>query len=118
MANFVASTTTLTTTDAWEEGDRNGKTKRVRKRLTLVLSSQGGLTNLIPVSELGFQAGNVHLAQTVLFTDGSSNKRWIGLFTDGTYLYTADPSVATDADRGKAADVTGTLVCEVAGPIS
>lgn len=98
-----------------EEASKNGQSIYVIKRLSLSLSSQGGLSNTIGAVALGFRAGGLVGAHTLLFTDGSSNKRWIGLFTDGTNLYTADPQVSTDADRGKAADVTGTLVCEVWG---
>lgn len=100
---------------AWEEGDRQGKFLGVTKRLSLVLSSQGGGTNTISATSLGFRSTGLISARCILFTDGSSVKRWIALFTDGTYLYTADPTVATDANRGAAADVTGTLVCEVTG---
>lgn len=99
----------------WEVGDRNGKHIRVCKRLSLSLSSQGGASNNIPASALGFRSSGIKAARCILFTDGSSVKRHIALFTDGDYLYTADPAVSTDADRGKAADVTGTLVCEVEG---
>jgi hypothetical protein len=87
----------------------------MRKRISISLSSQGGGTNVISATSLGFRSASLIGARCLLFTDGSSVKRWIALFTDGTNLYTADPSVATDADRGKAADVTGTLVAEVDG---
>lgn len=100
---------------SWERGDRSGKFVSKVKRLSLTLVAQGGLTNTIGAVALGFRSGGLIQARCILFTDGSANKRYIGLFTDGTNLYTADPSVATDADRGKAADVTGTLVCEVEG---
>lgn len=106
---------TPTVISSWEVGDRNGKLQRVFKRLTLTLASQGGLTNVVAATSLGFTAGNLLSARCIMFTDGSANKRYVGLFTDGTNLYVADPSVATDADRGEAADVTGDLVCEVEG---
>jgi hypothetical protein len=100
---------------SWEITDRSGKVICVRKRLSLTLTAQGGLTNTIGYAALGFRAGGIISAQCLLFTDGSANKRFVGLFTDGNNLYVADPSVSTDADRGKAADVTGTLVCYVDG---
>ncbi len=112
MAAYSGTPTVLS---AWVEKDQAGRALRLRKRLSLSLSSQGGLSNTIGAVALGFQAGSLQLAQTVLFTDGSSVKRCVGCFTDGDNLYTADPQVSTDADRGKAADVTGTLIVEVAG---
>lgn len=98
-----------------EEGSKNGQSIYVVKRLSITLSAQGGGTNTISATSLGFRAAGLIGANCLLFTDGSLNKRTISLFTDGTYLYTADPQVATDANRGLAADVTGTLVCEVWG---
>lgn len=117
MAVFSASSTTLARVGpgSWEEGDRQGKFIRVRKRLSLTLTAQGGLSNTIGAVALGFRSGGLISAQCILFTDGSSVKRFVALFTDGTNLYVADPQVSTDADRGKAADVTGVLVCEVTG---
>lgn len=101
----------------WEIGDRQGKHIRVCKRLTLSLTAQGGLSNTIGYAALGFRSGGIKAARTILFTDGSSVLRNVGLFTDGNNVYTADPAVSTDADRGKAADVTGTLICEIEGLI-
>jgi hypothetical protein len=100
---------------AYEKGERSGKLVSKVKRMSLSLTAQGGLTNTIGAVALGFRSGGIISAKCILFTDGSANKRFIGLFTDGTNLYTADPLVSTDADRGKAADVTGTLICEVEG---
>ena len=114
MAAYTG-TPTLVGPGSWERGDRGGKRISKVRRLSLTLTAQGGLTNTISAVSLGFRSGGLIQARCILFTDGSANKRHVDLFTDGTYLYTADPSVATDADRGKAADVTGTLVCEVEG---
>lgn len=108
MANYTGTPTIAVPT--YESGDRNGKFVYVVKGLSIVLSAQGGGTNLIPATALGFKAGYLYGAICNLFTDGSTNKRTITLFTDGTNLYTADPQVVTDANRGLAADVTGTLV--------
>lgn len=104
---------TPTVVATWEEGDRFGKRIRVVKRLSLSLSSQGGATNNIPASALGFSS--LSQARCVLFTDGGSQKRVVWCFTDGDYLYIGDPTQATDADRGEPADVSGTLVVEVGG---
>lgn len=106
---------TPTVNGIWETGDRFGKRIRVHKRLTITLSSQGGGTNTIGYAALGFASGGIQYVHCVLFVDGSSNNRQIALFTDGNNVYTADPSVATDANRGLAADVTGTLTFEIAG---
>lgn len=114
MAAF-SGTVTPVGPGAWEVGDRTGKFNRVTKRISIALSSQGGASNVISATSLGFRSGGLIAARCLLFTDGSAVKRHIALFTDGTNLYTADPQVATDADRGKAADVTGTLVAEVDG---
>lgn len=99
----------------WEEGDRFGKRQCVVKRLSLSLSSQGGTSNNIPATQLGFRAGELEKAVCILFTDGSSNKRVVWCFTDGTYLYIGDPTQAIDANRGLPGDVTGTLIVEVSG---
>ena len=100
---------------AFEQASKNGQSICVVKRLTLTLSTQGGLTNTIGAAALGFRAGGLISAECILFVDGGSAKRWIGLFTDGTNIYTADPTVAVDANRGAAADVSGTLTCDVRG---
>lgn len=110
-----AYTGTPTVVNSWEEGDRNGKFIRVVKQLSLALSSQGGTTNTVGYAALGFADGGIDSVRTVLFTDGSSVLRAVATMTDGDNVYTADPQVSTDADRGKAADVTGTLVIEVSG---
>jgi hypothetical protein len=114
MAAF-SGTVSLLQNGAWERGTRQGRLVAVCKRISITLAAQGGSTNLISAVSLGFRTGGLLKAQCVLFTDGSSVKRWVGLFTDGTNLYVADPQVVTDADRGKAADVTGTLIAEVEG---
>lgn len=112
MAAYSGTPTVL---QFWYEGDRFGKYVRIRKRLSLSLSAQGGGTNTIGFAALGFTSGNILFVTCVMFTDGSANKRYIDLFTDGTNVYTADPQVVTDASRGLAADVTGTLILEIAG---
>jgi hypothetical protein len=99
----------------WEVSDRQGKLICIRKRLSLTLSAQGGATNTISATSLGFRSTGLISAKCILFTDGSAQKRHVNLFTDGTYLYVADPTNPTDATRGIPGDVTGTLVCEVDG---
>ncbi len=112
MAAYSGTPTVLST---WYEGDRFGKFIRIKKRLTITLSSQGGGTNTIGAVALGFIAGQIQDVNCVLFVDGGAVNRWVGLFTDGTNVLVADPTVATDANRGAASDVTGTLTFEIAG---
>lgn len=112
---MAAYSGTPTVDSVWELGDRNGKLVRTVKRLTLSLSSQGGATNNIPATALGFTTSGLKRVQCILFTDGSSQKRVVWCFTDGTYLYIGDPTNATDATRGIPGDVTGTLFVEVEG---
>lgn len=99
----------------YEYGDKNGKTLGIRGNFTLTLASQGGASNKIPVTTLGFKAGYMYGAVCCLFTDGGSQKRAVWCFTDGTNLYIGDPTNATDATRGIPGDVTGTLVVECWG---
>lgn len=113
MAVLAASA--VTQLAAWEEGTRSGQFVRVCKRLSVVLSSQGGATNTCGAVALGFRAGSLQLATCSLFTDGSAQKRAVWCFTDGDNLYIGDPTNATDATRGIPGDVTGTLVVEIAG---
>ena len=110
MAAYSGTPTVLS---AWEQGDRHGKRIRVIRRLSLVLDTQGGLTNNIPAATLGLIS--IQRADPVLFTDAASKKRAVWCFTDGSYLYIGNPIEATDADRGEPIDVTGTLVVEVSG---
>jgi hypothetical protein len=111
-----AYTGTPTILRAWEEGDRNGKFLRIKRRISITLATQGGATNTISATSLGLKSDGLEGAQFVLFTDDSgSQKRALHLFTDGTYLYVGDPQTSTDADRGEPTDVSGVLVCEIYG---
>lgn len=115
MANYSGPPTILR---SWEEGDRNNKIIRSVRRVSITLSSQGGATNLIPATALGFVSGYLEKANLVLFTDTTPQKRALSLFTDGTNLYTGDPTTATDASRELPTDVSGTLICELYGKTS
>lgn len=110
---MAAYSDTPTVSAVWEEGDRFGKRRRIVKRMSLTLSSQGGETNNIPASALGFTT--IEKAVCISFTDGSSQIRAVDCITDGDYLYVCSPTQSTDADRGEPSDVTGTLVVEVSG---
>lgn len=110
---MAAYSGTPTVVRFWYVGDRNGKQVEISKDLTITLSSQGGLTNTVGDTALGF--ASINTVQTIQFVDGSSVIRAVALTTDGTNVYTCDPQVSTDADRGKAADVTGTLTFRITG---
>lgn len=112
---MAAYSGTPTIARTWTETDRGGKYIRHRRRLSLSLSSQGGATNNIPATALGFRAGKLELVSLVSFVDGSAQKRAVFVWTDGTYLYVGDPQTSTDAARGEPTDVTGTLVVECCG---
>lgn len=104
---------TPTVNRSWEVGDRFGARREVSKDLTLTISSQGGTSNTIGDTALGFSViYSVHLLN---FTDGSSQNRGILVWTDGTNVLLGDPQVSTDADRCEPIDLTGTLDIRVTG---
>lgn len=80
----------------------NAKTKL----LTLVLSSQGGATNTVDASTLGF-------TKILGSTMAQKSDDALALHTcpsyDGSKLFFYNPAQATDADRDDPADVTGTF---------
>jgi hypothetical protein len=112
---MAAFSGTVTNNLTYEEGDRFGKRIRIRRNLTIVLATQGGATNTIGGVALGIASGQIQSVYCVQFTDGGTQKRAVWLFTDGTNVYVGDPTQATDANRAIPADVTGTLVLEIAG---
>lgn len=97
----------------FERGDRFGKFVEFVKDLSITLSSQGSTASPIPASALGFSS--IYSVQFVNFVNGSSDSVALIVFTDGTNVYTADPTTSTDADRGDPTDVTGTLTIRVSG---
>lgn len=82
------------------------------KQLTLVLSSQGGASNTIDASTLGF---------TKLLSSTMAQKSDDALAYptcpsyDGSKLFFYNPAQATDANRDDPADVTGTFLVMVTG---
>ena len=80
----------------------NAKTKL----LTLVLSSQGGATNTVDASTLGF-------TKILGSTMAQKSDDALALHTcpsyDGSKLFFYNPAQATDANRDDPADVTGTF---------
>lgn len=86
-----------------------GHPKRKRLDVTLVLSSQGGLTNSIAASLFGL----TKIERAFGFRTTSSVRQDFGpnltSSLDGTLLVAYDTTDATDASRNNPADVTGTF---------
>jgi hypothetical protein len=91
----------------WEVGDRAGKQIEVVVDATLTMSSNGATAADIASSL--FAMSSLYSVECVSFVDGSSVRRWMPVFTDGTDIFTGTITTATDADRGKAENVTGSL---------
>lgn len=91
------------------------ESKRKVVNVTLVLSSQGGLTNNIPASLLGLRA----VTRAYSGRDSSSKLYPAGPSYDGTttgtYLVFYDLTNATDANRNAPADITATVRISVEG---
>lgn len=105
---------TPTVDRSWEVGDRFGARREVSKDLSLTLSSQGGATNTIGDTALGFS--EIYSVQFLGFVDDSgSQKRALFTWTDGTNVYVGDPQDSTDNTRGEPADVSGALKIRVTG---
>lgn len=98
----------------WEVGDRYGKRVEVVKDLTLTISSQGGASNTIGDTALGFS--EIYKVDLIDFVDDSgSQRRGLTVQTDGTNVLLGDPQVTTDADRCEPVDCSGTLKIRVHG---
>lgn len=109
MADLASSAVTIL--KSWTEGGTNGRQYSCR-RVKLVLTGQGTTTNAIPASVL--------LLTTILECSNfiTSDDGFIYLASpsvDGSELYLADMSVATDAVRDVPVDVTATLYGVVKG---
>jgi hypothetical protein len=76
------------------------------KQLTLVLSSQGGATNTVDASTVGF---GVILGSTMAQKSDDALALPTCPSYDGSKLFFYDPAQATDANRDDPADVTGTF---------
>lgn len=76
------------------------------KQLTLVLSSQGGATNTVDATTLGF-------TKLLGSTMAQKSDDALALHTcpsyDGSKLFFYNPAQATDANRDDPADVSGTF---------
>lgn len=110
MAAFTASASTLTVEKGWAVVAAPNRVRH--KLLTLVLSTQGGATNYVAASELGF---------TRLLGSGMAQKSddAIAYLTcpsyDGTKLFFYNVENATDATRGDPVDISATVRVTVWG---
>lgn len=109
MAAFTANGN-LTVENGWQEVATPYQIKH--KRLTLVLSSQGGATNFISATELGF--GKI-LGSTLAQKSDDALALPTCPSYDGSKLFFYNPAQATDANRDDPADVTGTFRVHVWG---
>jgi hypothetical protein len=102
MAALTAANVTVTTGYMQVSTPYQLKTKQ----LTLVLSSQGGATNTVDASTLGF-------TDILGSTMAQKSDDALALPTcpsyDGSKLFFYNPANATDASRDDPADVTGTF---------
>lgn len=76
------------------------------KQLTLVLSSQGGATNTVDASTLGFT--KILGCSSAQISDDATFRPVVPSY-DGSKLFFYSIAVTTDADRPKPIDVTGTF---------
>jgi hypothetical protein len=85
----------VTFNDAWNEGGNNNRKFRAQD-VTIVLSSQGGLTNNVPASIFGLSK----ITSARSFRDSSSVAVHAGPSYDGAYLvfYTIETN-GTPADK-------------------
>ena len=104
---------TPTLVRGWEVGDRTGKRVEVVRDLVLTISSQGGASNTIGKTALGF--ASINTVTLIDFTDGGSQNRGIVVWTDATNVYVGDPQVGTDNARCEPLDSSGTLTIRVTG---
>ncbi len=102
MAALTASNVTVTR--GWQVVATPMQVKY--KQLTLVLSSQGGATNTVDASTLGF---GVILGSTMAQKSDDALALHTCPSYDGSKLFFYNPAQATDASRDDPADVSGTF---------
>lgn len=105
MASLASSAVTIL--DEWYEGGMNGRRNVVRK-LSLVLTGQGGSTNKITASALGFQ---ILLRTTNAIASDNDPIYLAAVSADGSYLTLAADAAASCSPG----DVTDTVVVIVEG---
>lgn len=105
MPDLAASA--ITTLDRWTEGGLTGK-RHVVKRVTLNLTGQGGTTNRILASTLGFK----RILEVSVGVDAGNTDMFLACpSVDGSMLLFNDPSVASNVP----ADITDTVTLNVKG---
>lgn len=101
MANLASSAVTLV--DSWYLAGMNGKKFRA-KRLTIVLTGQGGTTNKILATALGFTT--IHGCSNAVLSDDSqviaANPSY-----DGSYILLKSSAITNAAANAASGDYTG-----------
>lgn len=105
MANLASSAVTVVS--SWTEGDVNGK-RHIAKLVRLVLTGQGGATNLIGASALGFT--KIEQCSNAVKSDNSVIYPAVPLYGGTAVGLIPDASAAVAPD-----DVTGTVELTVKG---
>lgn len=105
MANLAASAVTVVS--SWTEGNVNGK-RHIAKLVRLVLTGQGGATNLIGAAALGFT--KIEQCSSAILSDNSVIYPAAPLYDGSAVGLILDCSAATAP-----ADVTGTVQLTVKG---
>lgn len=109
MAALASSAVTVTA--AWQHPAPGGPPV-THKLLTIVLDSQGGATNTIGASALGF----VKLLHSSMLQKSDDSAAVPAMPSyDGSTLFLYNPAQATDADRTDPADFTGTFRGVISG---
>ena len=112
MAAITSSNVTLVR--SWERADLAGWAREKVSDLAITLSAQGGTAGDIPASALGF--AKIYCA--VCLSANISSTMVGGLVCvapDGSEIFPVDLTQATDANRAKRANITGTLYVRVTG---
>lgn len=84
----------------------------VTKQLTLVLTGQGGTTDTIDASTLGFQT--IVSCSNAISSDNASIVVAVPAY-DGSKIFLANLAQATDANRDDPANITGTYRLTITG---
>lgn len=101
MANLASSA--VTTVSSWTEGGTNGR-RRVAKIVRLALTGQGGATNLIIASALGFT--KIEECSNAILSDNSLVYLAVPLYGGTAVGLVPDHDAAT----GVPADATGVTI--------
>jgi len=104
----------VTEIESYDLGTRQGKLTALRRRVAIVLSSQGGTAGDIPASVLGFS--EIYYANAMLLdVSGTPKAALVMVAKDGSEIIPIDLNQATDANRTARASITGTLYITIEG---